>query len=112
MTALGETASGGGGGDTPVERAMEMLSSSLAELIRVVGEGGLGHFDSDGLLEFMRSFERARNQMSVVDHRSSPSVSGGRCRSASAAATPRRCSPSYFDCRRTSRPDAYGRLPR
>jgi hypothetical protein len=68
MTALGETASGDGGDDTPVERAMEMLSSSLAELIRVVGEGGLGHFDSDGLLEFMRSFERARNQMSVVDH--------------------------------------------
>jgi hypothetical protein len=70
---------------------MEMLSSSLAELIRVVGEGGLGHFDSDGLLEFMRSFERRATRCPSSTSRSSPSVSDGRCRSASAAATPRRC---------------------
>lgn len=53
----------------PATCALEGFAGALDQLIDAVEAGGLDHFDSEELLDFMRSFERVRNKMSVVDHR-------------------------------------------
>ncbi len=48
--------------------SLKELTAALDRLICAVDAGGLGQLDIDGVLDFMRSFERARNRMPVIDH--------------------------------------------
>ena len=53
---------------TPVDHALGVLESGLDHLVRAVEQGGLDHYDDGRLIEFAQTFERVRNQMSLVDH--------------------------------------------
>ena len=54
---------------TPIDVALDGLSTSLDHLVKLVEDGGLDCFDNSGLLDFARSFERVRNRLPLVDHR-------------------------------------------
>ncbi|MET1005803.1 MAG: DUF222 domain-containing protein [Propionibacteriaceae bacterium] len=60
---------GGSVDETPVGGALTALSTDLDRLITAVESGGLDHYDDRELLEFIQSFERFRNRLSLVDHR-------------------------------------------
>lgn len=51
------------------DHALDGLTTALDHLVKVVDDGGLGSFDNGRLLEFLQSFERVRNRLSLVDHR-------------------------------------------
>jgi hypothetical protein len=53
---------------TPVDVALEVLSTSLDHLIKLVEDGGFDCFDNSGLLDFARCFERVRNRLPLIDH--------------------------------------------
>jgi hypothetical protein len=67
MVLGGETATAAE--PTPVEVALDVLSTSLDHLIKLVDDGGFDSFDNSGLLDFARSFEKMRNRLPLVDHR-------------------------------------------
>ncbi|HEX8487420.1 MAG TPA: DUF222 domain-containing protein [Propionibacteriaceae bacterium] len=52
-----------------VDDALEVLSASLAQLVALLEDGGLEHYDAAGLVGFLQSFESLRNRLSLVDHR-------------------------------------------
>ena len=54
---------------TPVDHALDQLTTALDHLVKVVEDGGLDHYDNAQLLDFLQSFERMRNRMALVDHR-------------------------------------------
>ncbi len=54
---------------TPVDHALDQLSTALDHLVKVVEDGGLDYYDNSQLVGFMQSFERFRNRQSLVDHR-------------------------------------------
>jgi hypothetical protein len=53
---------------TPVEVALDGLSTSLDHLVKLVEDGGFDSFDNSGLLDFARSFEKMRNRLPLIDH--------------------------------------------
>jgi hypothetical protein len=67
MVLGGETATAAE--PTPVEVALDVLSTSLDHLIKLVDDGGFDSFDTSGLLDFARSFEKMRNRLPLIDHR-------------------------------------------
>ena len=54
---------------TPVDHALDALSTALDHLVKVVEDGGLDGYDQAGLLGFARSFEQVRRRAGLVDHR-------------------------------------------
>ena len=54
---------------TPVDHALDQLSTALDHLVKVVEDGGLDGHDNVGLVGFLQTFERVRNRLSLVDHR-------------------------------------------
>ncbi len=48
--------------------ALAVLEEALDGLITSCGSGGLAEPDRDGLLKFIKSFERVRSRLAVVDH--------------------------------------------
>src|SRR4051812_28206480 len=56
-------------GATPVDHALDALSTALDHLVKVVEDGGLDGYDQAGLLGFARSFEQVRRRSVLVDHR-------------------------------------------
>ena len=54
---------------TPIEAALDVLSTSLDHLVKLVEDGGFDSFDNPRLLDFARSFERVRNRLPLIDHR-------------------------------------------
>jgi Domain of unknown function (DUF222) len=54
---------------TPVDHALDQLSTSLDHLIKVVEDGGLDGYDKIGLIGFLQLFERFRNRLPLIDHR-------------------------------------------
>src|SRR3954447_4802711 len=54
---------------TPVDHALDALSTAVDHLVKVVEDGGLDAYDDAGLLGFARSFEQVRRRTSLVDHR-------------------------------------------
>src|SRR4051812_23015421 len=60
---------GQGSGATPVDHALDALSTAVDHLVKVVEDGGLDGYDDAGLLGFARSFEQVRRRTSLVDHR-------------------------------------------
>lgn len=54
---------------TPVDHALDQLSTALDHLVKVVEDGGLDYYDNAQMVGFMQSFERFRNRQSLVDHR-------------------------------------------
>src|SRR3954454_4007836 len=60
---------GQGAGATPVDHALDALSTALDHLVKVVEDGGLDAYDDQGLLGFARSFEQVRRRSGLVDHR-------------------------------------------
>jgi hypothetical protein len=54
---------------TPVDHALDQLSTSLDHLIKVVEDGGLEGYDNIGLIGFLQLFERFRNRLPLIDHR-------------------------------------------
>src|SRR4051812_32398108 len=64
-----EIEGGQGGGATPVDHALDALSTALDHLVKVVEDGGLDAYDDHGLLGFARSFEQVRRRSGLVDHR-------------------------------------------
>src|SRR3954468_47004 len=60
---------GQSGGATPVDHALDALSTAVSHLVKVVEDGGLDGYDQAGLLGFARSFEQVRRRSGVVDHR-------------------------------------------
>jgi len=49
--------------------ALAGLSAALDQLIEAVEAGGLDHYDTPDLVEFLQDFEQVRNRLPVVDHR-------------------------------------------
>src|SRR4051812_45902643 len=60
---------GQGSGATPVDHALDALSTAVDHLVKVVEDGGLDGYDDAGLLGFARSFEQVRRRSGLVDHR-------------------------------------------
>src|SRR3954453_7771073 len=60
---------GQSGGATPVDHALDALSTALDHLVKIVEDGGLDAYDQAGLLGFARSFEQVRRRSTLVDHR-------------------------------------------
>ena len=58
-----------GRGATPVDHALDALSTALDHLVKVVEDGALDGYDQAGLLGFARSFEQVRRRSGLVDHR-------------------------------------------
>src|SRR4051812_26080043 len=56
-------------GATPVDDALDALSTALDHLVKVVEDGGLDGYDQVGLLGFARAFEQVRRRSVLVDHR-------------------------------------------
>jgi hypothetical protein len=54
---------------TPVDHALDQLTTALDHLVKVVEDGGLDLYDNGQVLGFLQSFERMRNRMALVDHR-------------------------------------------
>ena len=54
---------------TPVADALKVFETALDGLVATVEAGGLDHFDDAELMAFLQGFERARNRMALVDHR-------------------------------------------
>ena len=54
---------------TPLDHALDQLSTSLDHLIKVVEDGGLEGYDNIGLIGFLQMFERFRNRLPLIDHR-------------------------------------------
>jgi Domain of unknown function (DUF222)/HNH endonuclease len=54
---------------TPIEVALDVLSTSLDHLVKLVEDGGLDSLDNSGLLGFAQSFEKIRNRLPLIDHR-------------------------------------------
>lgn len=54
---------------TPVDHALEHLSTDLDHLVKLVEDGGLDHYDNSRLVGFVQSFEQFRNRLALVDHR-------------------------------------------
>jgi hypothetical protein len=54
---------------TPVDVALDVLSTSLDHLVKLVEDGGLDSLPNSGLLGFVQSFEKVRNRLPLVDHR-------------------------------------------
>ena len=54
---------------TAVDLALDVLSTDLDHLIKIVEDGGLDAYDNSGLIGFMQSFERLRNRLPLIDHR-------------------------------------------
>lgn len=57
------------GAPTPVDLALDSLSTSLDHLVKMVEDGGLDAADDVGLVRFLQGFERVRNRLPLVDHR-------------------------------------------
>ena len=58
----------------PVDDALDQLAVGLDHLVKLVGDGGLDHFDDPGLVGFLQGFEKVRNRLSLVDHGSIAAV--------------------------------------
>src|SRR3954451_22511727 len=56
-------------GATPVDDALDALSTAVDHLVKVVEDGGLDGYDQAGLLGFERALEQARRRSGLVDHR-------------------------------------------
>jgi hypothetical protein len=69
---------------TPVDHALDQLSTALDHLVKVVEDGGLDHYDVPGLVGFLQGFERVRNRLALVDHRA---ISDGERRGVPVAVT-------------------------
>lgn len=57
---------------TPADHALDQFVTGLDHLVKVVKvveDGGLGHYGNADLVGFMQAFERVRNRMPLVDHR-------------------------------------------
>src|SRR3954447_15504714 len=54
---------------TPVDHALDALSTAVDHLVKVVEDGGLDGYDDAGLLGFARSLEQVRRRSGLVDHR-------------------------------------------
>src|SRR3954454_8017217 len=54
---------------TPVDHALDAVSTAVDHLVKVVEDGGLDGYDDAGLLGFARSFEQVRRPSGLVDHR-------------------------------------------
>src|SRR5829696_3155250 len=54
---------------TAADLALDVLSTDLDHLIKIVEDGGLFSYDNAGLVGFMQSFERLRNRLPLIDHR-------------------------------------------
>src|SRR3954468_4690302 len=54
---------------TPVDHALDALSTAVDHLVKVVEDGGLDGYDDAGLLGFARLFEQVRRRAGLVDHR-------------------------------------------
>ena len=53
----------------PVDLALDQLSVSLDHLVKLVEDGGLESLDDAGLVGFLQGFEKVRNRLPLVDHR-------------------------------------------
>jgi hypothetical protein len=58
-----------GADPTAADLALDVLSTDLDHLIKIVEDGGLEGYDNAGLIGFMQSFERLRNRLPLIDHR-------------------------------------------
>jgi hypothetical protein len=58
-----------GADPTAADLALDVLSTDLDHLIKIVEDGGLEGYDNSGLIGFMQSFERLRNRLPLIDHR-------------------------------------------
>src|SRR3954470_15398346 len=56
-------------GATPLDHALDALSTALDHLVKVVEDGGLDGYDQAGLWGFARAFEQVRRRSGLVDHR-------------------------------------------
>ena len=54
---------------TPVDHALDQLTTSLDHLVKLVEDGGLDGYDNAGLVGFLQSFEQFRNRLPLIDHR-------------------------------------------
>jgi hypothetical protein len=50
---------------TPVDHALDRLSTALDHLVNVVDDGDLAHDDLPGLVGFLQGFEAVRNRLSL-----------------------------------------------
>lgn len=57
-----------GAGATPVQHALDALSTSLDHLVKLLEDGALEELDPHGLVEFMQEVERIRNRIPLIDH--------------------------------------------
>ena len=57
-----------GADPTAADLALDVLSTDLDHLIKIVEDGGLDGYDNAGLIGFMQSFERLRNRLPLIDH--------------------------------------------
>jgi len=64
-----EIEGGESGAATSAGLALDGLVGALDGLVEVVEAGGLDGLDGAGLVDFLQRFERVRNRMSLVDHR-------------------------------------------
>ena len=57
------------GGAESVEAALDTFRTGLHHLVKLVEDGSLEALDDTRFVGFLQEFERARNQLSLVDHR-------------------------------------------
>jgi hypothetical protein len=58
------------GGVDAVDAALDTFKTGLSHLVKLVEDGGLEALDNSGFVAFLQEFERARKQLSLVDHQS------------------------------------------